>query len=80
MLVDAAAEIISRLTNLWTWLLVQACVQGRLDSTSAQLEKLRKHLEIARYGVSDKAGQLPPPETVTNDNPAAAKVRHACKR
>ena len=53
-------------------------MQGRLASTSAQLEKLQIHLGIAQYGGTDKTDQLAPPGTVTNDNPAAAKVRHAC--
>ena len=54
-----------------TCLLAQACVQGRIDSTTAKLDKLRQHLEMAQYG--DKSdGALPPPGTFTSDNPAAA--------
>lgn len=51
-------------------------MQRRLDSTTAQLEKLRKHLEVVQYGGSSKTDDsLPQPGTLTSHNPAAAAVR-----
>ena len=72
-----AISIAFDLERLWfctVWLVLQACVQGRLDSTTTQLEKLRKHLEIVNYG--DKTDtSVPEPGSFTSNNPAAAKVR-----
>lgn len=53
---------------------LQACVQERIKSTTALLEKLQQHLETVQYG-DKRHDTLAQPGTLTSKNPAAAGVR-----